>query len=64
MGVEKRVANSANAQSEAQQKQGRKKKHHQRKTKCINSESRKPKGINLREGESRGGMAPPPRTNH
>jgi len=63
MGVEKSDADRANALSEAEQKWGRKRKHHQKKMKSINPERRKPKGINLREGESRGGMPPPPRTN-
>jgi len=36
MGVEKSVANRANASSEAGQKRGRKRKHHQKKTKSIN----------------------------
>jgi len=63
MGVEKRVADRANALSEAEQKQSRKRKHHQRKMKSINPEQRKPKVRNLREEESRGGMSPPPRRN-
>jgi len=45
----------------AEQKRGRKRKHDQKKTKSINLEWRKPKGINLREGDCRGRMAPPPR---
>jgi len=61
MGVEKGVADRANALSEAEQKRGRERKHHQKKTKSINPELRKPKGINLRGGECRGGMTPPPR---
>jgi len=61
MGVEKSVADRANALSEAEQKRGRKRKHHQKKTKSINPERRKPKGMNLKAGESRGGMTPPPR---
>jgi len=61
MSVEKSVADRANALSEAQQKRGRKRKHHQKKTKWINPERRKPKGINLKPGEGRGGMTPPPR---
>jgi len=61
MGVEKSVANHAYALSEAEQKRGRKRKHHQKKTKSINPERRKPKGMNLKTGESRGGMTPPPR---
>jgi len=36
MGVEKSVADHANALSEAEQKRGRKRKHHQKKTKYIN----------------------------
>jgi len=36
MGVEKSVADRANALSEAEQKRGRKRKHHQKKTKSIN----------------------------
>jgi len=63
MGVEKSVADCANALSEADQKRGREKKHHQRKTKSINPERRKPKGVNLREGKCRGGVTPPPRAN-
>jgi len=35
-GVEKSVADRANALSEAEQKRGRKRKHHQKKTKSIN----------------------------
>jgi len=61
MGVENSVADRANALSEAEQKRGRKRKHHQKKTKSINRERRKPKGMNLKAGESRGGMTPPPR---
>jgi len=63
MGVEKSVANRANALSEAEQKRGRERKHHQKKMKSINLERRRPKGINLREGKCRGGMTPPPRAN-
>jgi len=63
MGLEESVANCANTLSEAEQKQGRKRKHHQKKTKTINPERRKPKGMNLKAGESRGGMTPPPRAN-
>jgi len=36
MGVEKSVADSANALSEAEQKRGRKRNHHQKKMKSIN----------------------------
>jgi len=36
MGVEKSVADRANALSEVDQKRGRKRKHHQNKTKSIN----------------------------
>ena len=61
MGVEESVADRADALSEAEQNGGRVRKHHQKKTKSINPERRKPKGINLREGEGRGGMTPPPR---
>jgi len=61
MGVEKSVANRASAQREAEQKQGRKRKHHQKKTKSINPERRKPKGVNLKGGEGRGGMTLSPR---
>jgi len=38
MGIEKSVADSANALSEADQKRGRKRKYHQKKTKSINAE--------------------------
>jgi len=61
MGVEKSVADRANALSEAEQKRGRKRKHHQKNTKTINPERRKPKGVNLKARESRGGLTPPPR---
>jgi len=61
MGVENSVADCASALSEAEQKRGRKRKHHQKKTKTINPERRKPKGMNLKAGESREGMTPPPR---
>jgi len=60
MGIEKSVADRANTPSEAEQKRGRKRKHHQKRMKTINPERRKPKGINLKAGESRGGMTPPP----
>jgi len=61
MGVEESVADRPDALSEAEQKRGRERKHHQKKTKFINPEWRKPKGISLREGECRGGMTSPPR---
>jgi len=38
MGVEESVADRADALSEAEQKQGRERKHHQKKTKTINPE--------------------------
>jgi len=38
MGVEKSVADRADALSEAEQKRGRKRKHHQKRTKSINPE--------------------------
>jgi len=38
MGVEKSVADRANALNEAGQKRGRERKHHQKKTKSINPE--------------------------
>jgi len=38
MGVEKSVADRGNALSEAEQKRGRKRKHHQKKMKSINPE--------------------------
>jgi len=38
MGVEKSVADRADALSEVEQKRGRKRKHHQKKTKSINPE--------------------------
>jgi len=63
MGVEKSVADHANALSVAEQKRCRERKYQQKKTKSINPERRRPKGINLREGECRGGMTPPPRAN-
>ena len=63
LGGEESVADRANALSEAEQKRGRKRKHYQKKTKSINPGWRKPKGIKIREGESRGGMPQPPRTN-
>jgi len=61
MGIEESVANGADALSEVEQKRGRERKHHQKKTKSINPEWRKPKGINLREGECRGAMTLPTR---
>jgi len=61
MGIEKSVANCASALSEAEQKRGRMRNHLQKKTKSINPERRKPKGMNLKAGEGRGGMTPPPR---
>jgi len=60
MGVEKNVADRANALSEAEQKRGRERKHHQ-KDEIHHPEGRKPKGINLMGGECREGMTPPPR---
>jgi len=63
MGIEKSVDDRANTLSEAEQMWGRERKHHQKKTKSINPERRKPKGVNLREGKCRGGMTPPPRAN-
>jgi len=38
MGVEESVANCADALSEAEQKWGKERKHHQKKTKSINPE--------------------------
>ena len=38
MGVEQSVADRANALSEVEQKRGRKRKHHQKKTKSIKPE--------------------------
>jgi len=38
MGVEKSIADSSKTLSEAEQKRGRKRKHHQKKTKSINPE--------------------------
>jgi len=38
MGVAKSVADRANAVSKAEQKRGRERKHHQKKTKSINPE--------------------------
>jgi len=44
MGVEKRVADRANALSEAEEKQGRERKHDQKKTKSITQSEESPKG--------------------
>jgi len=44
MGVEKSVADRANALSEAEQKQRRERKHHQKKTKSITQSEESPKG--------------------
>jgi len=44
MGVEKTVADGAKALSEAEQKRGRKRKHHQRKTKPSTQSKESPKG--------------------
>ena len=44
MGVEKSVADRANALSKAEQKQGRERKHHQKKTKLITQSEESPKG--------------------
>jgi len=44
MGVEKSVADRANAPSEAEQKWGRETKHHQKKTKSITQSEESPKG--------------------
>jgi len=44
MGSEESVANRANALSEAEQKRGRKRKHHQKKTKSITQSEESPKG--------------------
>jgi len=52
-----------NAVSEAEQKRGRKRKHLQKKTKSINREQRKPKGINLTAGEDEGRCTSPSRAN-
>jgi len=61
IGLEKSVAGRTNALSEAEQKRGRKRKHHQKMIESINPERRKPTGMNLRSGESKGGMSPPSR---
>jgi len=63
MGSEERVADCGNALTEAEQKWGRERKHHQKKTRSITPEGRKPKGINLRAGEDEGRCTPPPRAN-
>jgi len=63
IGVEDSVADTGDALWEREPKRGRQRKHHQKKTKSINTEGRKPKGINLREGEFRGAMSPPSRAN-
>jgi len=63
MGVEKIVADRANALREAELKGGRESKHQQKEDKSIHTERRRPKGINLREGQCRGDMTPPPRAN-
>jgi len=44
MGGEESVADRANALSEAEQKWGRKRKHHGKKTKSINPSKESPKG--------------------
>jgi len=44
MGVEKSVADRANALSEAEQKRGRERKHYQKKTKSITQSEESPKG--------------------
>jgi len=59
MGEKESVAQCADALSEVEQEQGRERKHHQKKTKSITLERRKPKGNNPRAGERRGGMTPP-----
>jgi len=46
MGVEKSVADRANTLSEVDQKRGRKRKHHQKKTKYITQSEEGPKGSN------------------
>jgi len=63
MAVEETVADRADALGQEEQKQGRERKYHQKKMKSISTKYRKPKGINLREGECRGGMSPPPIAN-
>jgi len=44
MGVEKSVADRANTLSEIEQKRGRERKHHQKKTKSITQSEESPKG--------------------
>jgi len=44
MGVEKSVADRANALSEVEQMRGRERKHHQKKTKTITQSEESPKG--------------------
>jgi len=44
MGVEPGVADHANPLSQAQQKQGRERKHHQKNTKSITQSEESPKG--------------------
>jgi len=44
MGVEKSVADRANALSEVEQKPGRERKHHQKKKKTITQREESPKG--------------------
>jgi len=63
IGVEESDADRAKALSEAEPKQGRERKHHQKKTKSINPERIESKGINLRAGEEKGRCTPPPRAN-
>jgi len=63
MGDEESVANCAKALSEAEQKWGRKRKHHQKKTKSINPGGSEPKGINLRAGGDEGRCTLPSRAN-
>jgi len=63
MGREESVADRANTPSEVEQKRCWKRKHHQKNTKSINPERRKPKGINLRAGEEKGRCTLPPREN-
>jgi len=63
MGVKESVADGANALIQAEQKQGRMRKHHQKTTKSINPETRETKGINLQAGEDKGRCTPTPRAN-
>jgi len=44
MGIDKTVADHANALSEAAQKRARERKHHQKKTKSITQREDSPKG--------------------